>query len=58
MVRAASKRHDMNDTVTALEQIARGAEEIVEFYARNPNFEPVNPKIDQLMDRLAERFAS
>ena len=29
MVRVASKRHDMNDTVTALEQIARGAEEII-----------------------------
>jgi nucleoside-diphosphate-sugar epimerase len=36
---------------------ARGAEEIVGFYTENPNFEPVNPKVDQLMDRLAERFA-
>ena len=36
---------------------ARGAEEIVEFYAQNPDFEPVNPTVDQLMDRLAERYA-
>jgi len=36
---------------------ARGAEEIVEFYAQNPNFEPVNPTVDQLMDRLVERYA-
>ena len=36
---------------------ARGAEEIVEFYAKNPNFEPINPTIDQLMDRLTEKFA-
>lgn len=35
---------------------ARGAEEIVEFYERNPTFEPVNATIDQLMDRLVERF--
>jgi len=35
---------------------ARGAEEIVKFYAVNPNFEPLNATLDQLMDRLAERF--
>lgn len=35
---------------------SRGAEEIVSFYERNPNFEPVNPVIDRLMDRLAEQF--
>jgi nucleoside-diphosphate-sugar epimerase len=35
---------------------ARGAEEIVEFYAKNPNFEPVNPAIDQLIDRLTDKF--
>jgi nucleoside-diphosphate-sugar epimerase len=36
---------------------ARGAEEIIEFYAKNPNFESVNPSTNQLMDRLAEQFA-
>ena len=36
---------------------ARGAEEIVEFYAKNPSFEAVNASIDQLMDRLTEKFA-
>lgn len=36
---------------------ARGAEEIVQFYAKNPNFEPLNPTIDSLMDRLAKQFA-
>jgi nucleoside-diphosphate-sugar epimerase len=36
---------------------ARGAEEIIEFYAKNPNFEPINPQTNQLMDRLAEKFA-
>jgi nucleoside-diphosphate-sugar epimerase len=35
---------------------ARGAEEIVDFYAKNPNFEPINPVIDQLIDRLTEKF--
>ena len=37
---------------------ARGADEIVEFYAKNPNFEPVNATIDQLMDRLVERYGA
>jgi nucleoside-diphosphate-sugar epimerase len=36
---------------------AQGAQEIVDFYAQNPKFEPLNPTVDQLMDRLAERFA-
>ena len=36
---------------------ARGAEEIVDFYTKNPSFEPVNPAIDQLLDRLTEKFA-
>jgi nucleoside-diphosphate-sugar epimerase len=36
---------------------SRGAEEIVEFYAQNPTFEPVDPTIDALMDRLVERFS-
>jgi nucleoside-diphosphate-sugar epimerase len=36
---------------------ARGAQEIVDFYAQNPKFEPINPTVDQLMDRLADRFA-
>ena len=36
---------------------ARGAEEIVDFYARNPTFEPVDPAVDALMDRLVERFS-
>jgi len=35
---------------------SRGAEEIVAFYAENPNFEPLNPTIDALMDRFVERF--
>jgi len=41
---------------TCTNPFARGAEEIVEFYAQNPNFEPVNPTVDQLMDRLVERY--
>ncbi len=36
---------------------ARGAEEIVRFYADNPGFEPLSPSVDTLMDRLVERFA-
>jgi hypothetical protein len=36
---------------------ARGAEEIVDFYDKNPKFEPINPTLDQLMDGLAEKFA-
>ena len=35
---------------------AQGAQEIVDFYAANPKFEPINAEVDQLMDRLAERF--
>ena len=35
---------------------AQGAQEIVDFYAANPKFEPINSEVDQLMDRLAERF--
>ncbi len=31
---------------------ARGAEQIVRFYAANPDFEAVNPEVDALMDRL------
>jgi nucleoside-diphosphate-sugar epimerase len=37
---------------------ARGAEEIIEFYAKNPNFEPVNAAVDQLMDRLVEQYGA
>jgi nucleoside-diphosphate-sugar epimerase len=36
---------------------ARGAEEIVEFYRKNPDFESVNPKVDELMERLTRQFA-
>jgi nucleoside-diphosphate-sugar epimerase len=36
---------------------AQGAREIVDFYEQNPKFEPINQTVDQLMDRLAERFA-
>lgn len=36
---------------------ARGAEEIVRFYAEHPSFEPVNPSVDQLIERLVARFA-
>ena len=35
----------------------RGAEEIVAFYRQHPDFEPVNPKVDELMDRLTQKFA-
>lgn len=35
---------------------ARGAEEIVEFYAQNPDFEPHRPDVDELMDRLVRDF--
>jgi len=35
---------------------AQGAQEIVDFYAANPKFEPINAEVDQLMDRLVERF--
>jgi nucleoside-diphosphate-sugar epimerase len=35
----------------------RGAREIVEFYAQNPDFEPLSPAVDTLMDRLAQQFA-
>lgn len=34
----------------------KGAEEIVSFYAENPDFQPVNPEVDALMDELASRF--
>lgn len=34
----------------------RGAEEIVAFYRDNPGFEPLDPSVDSLMDRLVERF--
>lgn len=37
---------------------ARGAEEIVEFYAKNPSFEPLNATVDQLMDKLVERYGA
>ncbi len=36
---------------------SRGAEEIVRFYDDNPDFEPINPEVDALMDRLVERYA-
>lgn len=35
---------------------AQGAREIVAFYDENPEFEPVDPAVDALMDRLAERY--
>ncbi len=37
---------------------SRGAEEIVSFYEANPDFEPVDAKIDALMDRLAAKFSA
>jgi nucleoside-diphosphate-sugar epimerase len=43
---------DYNATIP----FARGAQEIVAFYAENPDFEPLNPTIDALMDRFVERF--
>ncbi len=36
---------------------ARGAEEIVQFYAQNPNFEPLSAAVDHLMDQLVARYA-
>lgn len=33
---------------------SRGAEEIVRFYAENPDFEPLDSEVDQLMDRLVD----
>lgn len=36
---------------------AQGAREIVEFYDEHPDFEPIDPTVDTLMDRLAERFS-
>lgn len=36
---------------------AQGAREIVDFYDRHPEFEPVDATVDALMDRLSERFA-
>jgi len=35
---------------------AQGAREIVAFYEAHPEFEPVDPVVDQLMDRLVEQF--
>ncbi len=35
---------------------ARGAEQIVDFYDRNPKFEPVDARVDSLMDQLVERY--
>jgi nucleoside-diphosphate-sugar epimerase len=35
---------------------SRGAEEIVRFYDENPTFEPLSASVDELMDRLVERF--
>ena len=35
---------------------ARGAEEIVRFYAEHPDFEPLDPEVDRLMDNLCQRF--
>jgi nucleoside-diphosphate-sugar epimerase len=35
---------------------SRGAQEIVRFYDENPTFEPLDPSVDALMDRLVERF--
>lgn len=34
----------------------RGAEEIVKFYRETPNFEPVDPEVDRLMDELVARY--
>ena len=34
----------------------QGAEEIVEFYAKHPDFEPLRPDVDELMDRLVRDF--
>jgi nucleoside-diphosphate-sugar epimerase len=35
---------------------AQGAREVVEFYDQHPDFMPVNPALDELMDDLIERF--
>ncbi|HEY6726019.1 MAG TPA: SDR family oxidoreductase [Polyangiaceae bacterium] len=35
---------------------ARGADEIVDFYAKNPGFEPLRPDVDELIDRLIQDF--
>lgn len=35
---------------------ARGAEEIVDFYAKNPDFEAFNPVVDQLIERLTQQY--
>lgn len=34
----------------------QGSREIVHFYRHNPTFEPVDPQVDALMDRLVARF--
>jgi nucleoside-diphosphate-sugar epimerase len=39
---------------TATIPFARGAEEIVSFYRENPEFEPLDTEVDQLMDRLVK----
>ncbi len=36
---------------------SQGAREIVDFYEQNPTFEAINQTVDQLMDRLVDRFA-
>jgi nucleoside-diphosphate-sugar epimerase len=37
---------------------AQGAREIVAFYDRHPEFEPLRPDVDELMDRLCAEFGS
>jgi nucleoside-diphosphate-sugar epimerase len=37
---------------------ARGAEQIVRFYAKNPDFEPVDAEVDALMDRLCDEYSA
>lgn len=34
----------------------QGAAEIVEFYAKNPSFQPLRPDVDELMDRLVQSY--
>ncbi len=35
---------------------ARGVHEIIEFYRENPDYQPLDPKLDALMDQLAVEF--
>jgi hypothetical protein len=41
---------------TATIGFERGAREIIDFYTEHPEFEPMDPALDALMDQLSERF--